>query len=174
MKIYKKIIVTLVLLFICTQMIVAQEAIRKVENVTILNLNGEEAQIPYWGEKNLLIFYVDPDRAGQNQKFTDELEQSKRAEGKNLFGLGVMNLKDAPFIPNKLARTMADKRTEKNKALILSDEKRILSTEWELGDCNNKFVTLLINRDGEIVYIKKGEFTEDDKVEFLTLIDIMK
>lgn len=174
MKIYNKIIVILTIALLYPKIADAQDPIRKVENITILNLKGDEAQIPYWGEKNLLIFYVDPDRAGQNQKFTDELESSKRAEGENLVGMGVMNLKDAPLIPNKLARTMAEKRTEKNKAVVLSDEGRILSTEWELGDCNNKFVTLLINREGEIVYIKKGEFTEDDKIEFLTLIDIMK
>ncbi|MFI3288548.1 MAG: hypothetical protein SNH55_02295 [Rikenellaceae bacterium] len=152
----------------------AEEVIRKVENVTILNLNGEEAQIPYWGEKNLMLFYVDPDRANQNQNYTDELERSKRAEGENLVGMGIMNLKDAPFIPNRLARAMANKRTEKNHAIVLSDEGRILATEWELGDCNNKFVSILVNRDGEIVYLKKGEFTPEEWEEFLLAIDTLK
>ncbi len=165
-------LITIALLNIGTTQ--AQEVIRKVDNVTVLNLDGEEAQIPYWGEKNLMLFYVDPDRANQNQQYTDELERSKRAEGVNLVGMGIMNLKDAPFIPNRLARTMANKRTEKNHALILSDENRTLATEWELGDCNNKFVSILINRDGEIVYVKKGEFTPEEWEEFLLVIDTLK
>lgn len=174
MKIYNKIIIALAAALICPKIADAQEPIRKVENVTILNLDGKETQIPHWGEKNLLIFYVDPDRAGQNQSFTDELESNKRTEGKNIFGMGVMNLKDAPFIPNKLARSMAEKRTAKNKALVLADEDRTLSTAWELGDCNNKFITLLLNRKGEIIYVKKGELTEEDKKEFYSVVESLK
>ncbi len=157
-----------------TTQLSAQEAIRKVENVVVKNLEGNATKIPHWGEKNLMIFYIDPDRAGQNQEFTYELEESKRAEGKNLVGMGVMNLKDAPFIPNGLARKMALKRTEKNGATVLSDEGNILSKEWKLGNCNNMFVAIIINRAGEIVFIKKGEFSETDKEEFYEMIDLMK
>ncbi len=167
-----RIIITLIATTILSIGVInAQDVIHKVENVTILDLKGKPAQIPYWGEKNLMLFYVDPDRANQNQELTDELERSKRAEGKNLIGLGIINLKDAPFIPNQLARAMAYKRTEKNKAIVLSDENNILSSEWELGDCNNKFVSMIINRDGELVYIKKGEFTLEEWEEFLVVID---
>ncbi|MFI3269368.1 MAG: hypothetical protein SNG14_01735 [Rikenellaceae bacterium] len=157
-----------------TTQLSAQEVIRKVENVVVKNLEGNAAKIPHWGEKNLMIFYIDPDRAGQNQEFTYELERSKRAEGENLVGMGIMNLKDAPFIPNGLARRMALKRTEKNGATVLSDEGNILSNEWKLGNCNNMFVVLMINRAGEIVFIKKGELSETDKEEFYEVIDLMK
>ena len=43
---------------------------RKVSDVTLLDLNGDPTQLPYWGEKNLLIFYIDPDRHKQNEDFT--------------------------------------------------------------------------------------------------------
>ncbi len=154
----------------------AQEAnvIRKVENVELKNLLGNPAQIPYWGEKNLMIFYIDPDRAGQNQDFTDELERSKRAEGDNLVGMGIMNLKDAPFIPNALARKMAHKRTEKNKAVVLSDEGRVISEAWGLGDCNNLFVSIFVNRAGEILFIRKGEFSEKDKADFFEIMELLR
>lgn len=33
---------------------------RKVSDVTLLDLNGDPTQLPYWGEKNLMIFYIDP------------------------------------------------------------------------------------------------------------------
>ena len=83
---------------------------RKVSDVTLLDLNGDPTQLPYWGEKNLMIFYIDPDHHKQNEDFTTDMEENHRVEGENLFGFGVMNLKDAPMIPNGMARNMARKR----------------------------------------------------------------
>ena len=76
---------------------------RKVSDVTLLDLNGDPTQLPYWGEKNLMIFYIDPDHHKQNEDFTTDMEENHRVEGENLFGFGVMNLKDAPMIPNGMA-----------------------------------------------------------------------
>ena len=53
----------------------AQTLPRKVSNVEVLNLEGKPARLPYWGEKNLMIFYVDPDRHKQNNDFTVEMEE---------------------------------------------------------------------------------------------------
>ena len=38
----------------------AQELPRKVNNVEVLDLDGNPAKLPHWGEKNLMIFYVAP------------------------------------------------------------------------------------------------------------------
>lgn len=80
-----------------------------------------------------MIFYVDPDRHKQNNDFTLELERTHRAESENIYGFGIMNLKDAPMVPNGMARNMAKKRTEKNGALVLADQERVLSTTWGAG-----------------------------------------
>ena len=77
----------------------AQELPRKVNNVEVLDLDGNPAKLPHWGEKNLMIFYVDPDRHKQNNDFTVELEENHRAQSDNIFGFGVMNLKDAMKAP---------------------------------------------------------------------------
>jgi len=58
----------------------AQELPRKVDNVEVLDLDGNPAKLPHWGEKNLMIFYVDPDRHKQNNDFTIELEENHRAQ----------------------------------------------------------------------------------------------
>ena len=52
---------------------------RKVSNVEVLDLEGKPVTLPYWGEKNLMIFYVDPDHHKQNEDFTVELEKNHRA-----------------------------------------------------------------------------------------------
>lgn len=154
--------------------VAAQELPRKVNNVEVLDLDGKPVKLPHWGEKNLMIFYVDPDRHKQNQAFTEELEANHRAESDNIYGFGVMNLKDAPLVPNGMARNMARKRTEKNGATVLADQDRILSRAWQLGDCNNQFVLLIVSKEGELIFLRKGELTEADKEAFYETIEKCK
>src|SRR5574344_1449463 len=132
-------LIAVMLVAICaTSALQAQTLPRKVSNVEVLNLDGKAVKLPHWGEKNLMIFYVGPDHHKQNNDFTVDLEKNHRAERKNLYGFGVMNLKDAPMVPNGMARSMAKKRTESNHAVVLADQNRVLSTAWWLGDCNNQ------------------------------------
>ena len=138
----------------------AQELPRKVDNVEVLDLDGNPAKLPHWGEKNLMIFYVDPDRHKQNNDFTIELEEN--------------HLKDAPMVPNGMARNMAKKRTAKNGALVLADQDRILSKAWELGDCNNQFVLMIVSKEGELVFLRKGVLSEQDKADFYETIEKYK
>ena len=166
-----KVIAMLAAFALTASAVQAQELPRKVENVKLLDLEGNAAKLPYFGEKNLMIFYVDPDRHKQNEDFTIELEQNHRADSENIYGFGVMNLKDAPMIPNGMARNMARKRTEKNGATVLADQERTLSTAWGLGDCNNKFVLMFVNKEGELVFLRKGELSEADKQEFYKVLD---
>lgn len=149
----------------------AQSLPRKVSNVEILDLAGQPAKLPYWGEKNLMIFYVDPDHHKQNEEFTVELEENHRAQGDNIYGFGIINLGDAPMIPNRIARNMARKRTEKNGATVLADQDRVVSKAWELGDCNNQFVLMIVSKEGELVFLRKGVLSEEDKAAFYETIE---
>ena len=156
---------------LCVSAAAAQELPRKVNNVEVLDLAGKPPGLPYFGEKNLMIFYVDPDHHRQNSDFTDELERNHRAEGDNLYAFGVMNLKDAPMVPNGMARSMAKKRTETNGAVVLADQDRTLSTAWGLGDCNNPFVLMLVSKEGELVFLRKGPLSEQDIEAFYETVD---
>ena len=147
---------------------------RTVSNVEVLDLEGKPATLPYWGEKNLMIFYVDRDHHKQNEDFTIELEQNHRAESDKIYGFGVMNLKDAPMVPNGMARSMARKRTETNGATVLADQTRALSTAWNLGDCNNKFVLMFVTKEGELVFLRKGILSDADKEAFYEVLDSYK
>ncbi len=156
-----------------TLSVVAQNPVtpKRVNNVTLESLTGEPATLPMWGEKNLLIFYVDPDHPSQNASFTEEMEEKHLAAGDNIYGFGILNLKDAPLVPNSLACKLANNRTKKNGATVLADKDRLLQKAWGLGDCNNFFVMILVSKEGELVYVHKGEYTEEDKVEFFRAID---
>lgn len=141
----------------------------KVENMEIVDLFNEPTKLPMWGEKHLLIFYVDPDRYNQNNEFTVELEENHAAEGEDIYGFGIVNLKDT-WLPNNIIRSLARKRTEKNKAVIITDEDRSIAKKWGLGDCNNYFIIMFVTKEGELVYCKKGQHTEKDKAEFYEFI----
>lgn len=168
----KKLLLTLVAL-VTVVSLSAQGNHKKLENVELCNLKKEPAMLPWWGEKHLLIFYVDPDRHKQNEDFTIEIEENHVAEGENIEGFGVLNLKDT-MLPNGIVRTMARKRTEKNGATVLADTDRTLAKAWDLGDCNNQFVLMLVSKDGEMLYLRKGELTEEDKKEFYRVVKLYR
>ncbi len=144
---------------------------RKVDNPQITDLKNSPSQLPHWGEMNLLIFYADPDHPSQCADFCKDMEDNHRAAGDNIYGLGIVNLKDAPLLPNAIVRKIAYNRTKKNGATILADPDRIIPTQWGLGDCNNKFTMILISKEGELVYYHKGEFTKEDEIEFYKAIE---
>ena len=148
----------------------AQEPSHKVENVTLRGLDGSKQSLPMFGQKHLIIFYVDPDRHKQNEAFTIDMEVNHRAEGEDIVGFGVLNLKDT-MLPNGIVRTMARKRTEKNGALVLADEERALATAWGLGDCNNLFTLIFVTKEGEIAFLRKGELGEADQKAFYEVVD---
>ncbi|MDE5708392.1 MAG: hypothetical protein K2I32_02905 [Alistipes sp.] len=162
-----------VVLALSAQVATAQETPRKVSNVEVLNLDGDPAMLPHWGEKNLLIFYVDPDRHKQNEEFVADMEENHRAAGDNLYGFGVINLADTGM-PNWLVRSIARKRTAKNGATVLADQTHALSTAWELGDCNNQFVLMLVSKEGELVFVRKGILSEADIAAFYETVEKYK
>ena len=55
-----KVIAMLAALSLTASAAMAQGLPRKVNNVEVLDLDGKPTKLPYWGEKNLMIFYVDP------------------------------------------------------------------------------------------------------------------
>lgn len=142
----------------------------KVENVELKGLNNEPMMLPFFGERNIIFFYIDPDKHKQNEELTYEMERRHTATGPNIEGFGVLNLKDT-MLPNGLIRMMTRKRTEKNKAIVLTDDNRTLARAWGLGDCNNCFALIVVNKQGELVYCKKGELTKEEQEEFFEFIE---
>ncbi len=145
----------------------------KAVPIELRDTSNKPVPVPFLGEKHLLIFYPDPDHAFQNSAFTDYLEDHP-IDSPNIFGFGVVNLKDAPLLPDVLIRGMIRNKVRKTGALILTDPDRTLSTQWQLGDVNNLFTLIFVTKDCDIVYVKKGKMDEADTKEFFALIDQYK
>ncbi|MBR2961439.1 MAG: hypothetical protein IKC42_00190 [Alistipes sp.] len=153
---------------------VAAPVPHKVENLTLKSLTGEAITLPKFGEKNLLIFYIDPDAGipfgNANMRFTDEIEKSGVTSGKNLFGFGILNTGDTA-LGEKMVCKAANKRTEKNNGTVLNDPDHIVSTRWQLGNCNGKCVIMIVSKEGELVYLLTEKVTPEDKAEFYKTIE---
>ena len=148
----------------------AQSLPRRIRNMEVQDLDGNKARLPWWGEKNLLIFYVDPEVPKQNHDFITWLEETKRIEGPNIEGFGIVNLKDAVY-PNSLVRKIADARTAKNGATIVCDPDHWVSSAWRLGNCDNQFCIMIVSKAGELVYLHKGEMSKEEQQRFIEIAD---
>ena len=166
----KALLMALVAIFALSTTADAQSLPRRIRNMEVQDLDGNKARLPWWGEKNLLIFYVDPEVPKQNHEFVSWIEENKRLAGPNIEGFGIVNLKDAAY-PNSLVRKIADARTAKNGATIVCDPDHWVSSAWRLGDCNNIFCILLVTKEGELVYVSKGEMSEEEQQRFLEIAD---
>lgn len=173
----KKLFMLVAMLFIALTVAAQTDNLpRKVENVTIKDISGNDVKIPYFGEKNLMIFYVDPDsylKGGRNKKLSDELEENKKAQGPALYGFGIMNFPDTR-LPKGMVRNMARKRSEKNGATILDDDQHLLLKKWGLGDCDNKFVLMIVSKEGELVYCAKENLDDAGVENFYKIVEKYK
>jgi|GEM_PF-140621 len=141
----------------------AGPAKKKVSAVKIYDASNEPAEMPYFGKKHLLIFYVDPDHANQNKEFRENLEKNQ-IDSPNIYGFGIVNLKDAPMLPNSIVRAMIRKKVKQTGAAIYTDPDRILSKAWDLGDCNDQFVLLFVKRGKTYVCIKPSMFRPSKQI----------
>lgn len=173
----KKLFMLVAMLFIALTVAAQTDNLpRKVENVNIKDISGNDVKIPYFGEKNLMIFYVDPDsylKGGRNKKLSDELEENKKAQGPALYGFGIMNFPDTR-LPKGMVRNMARKRSEKNGATILDDDQHLLLKKWGLGDCDNKFVLMIVSKEGELVYCAKENLDDAGVENFYKIVEKYK
>lgn len=145
----------------------------KVPNVELTDLDKNPTKIPFYGEKHMMIFYVDPDAHKQNKQFQEDIETNGKATSPNIQGYAILNLKDTG-LPNGIVRSMAEKRTKGKPAINLADPNHALRDAWNLGDVNGKFCLLFVTKEGELVYFRAGEFTDQDIREFYAICDKYK
>ena len=167
---------TLLLLVIPTTMMAQKQTATvgsKVKQIAIRDSNDQSIPLPGFGEKHLLIFYPDPDHASQNKSFTDYLEEHP-INSDNIMAYGIVNLKDAPMMPNSIVRAIIRNKVKKTGANIYTDPEHLLRDGWGLGDVNNLFTILFVTKEGEIAFLHKGEMSKKDIEEFFRVINQYK
>lgn len=140
-----------------------------VKNVSIRDANDKPATIPFFGQRVITIFYTDADVSDQNDPFADYLKAADLPEDKHK-GIGIANLKDAPWKPNSLIRAIIRSKIEKYDATILTDPDLTLAKSWNLGNCDELSVVIVIDKAGKVQYVKKGALSKAEMEKVLTLI----
>lgn len=147
----------------------------KVSNVQLRDSKDNPSWIPHLGKKVVTIFYTDPDEADQNDPASNYLK-AKDYSKDNYAGIGIVNMKDAPWKPNTIIRAMVRKKEGQFPgAIFLTDPDHLLKNAWGLGNCDDKAAVLIIGKDKKVYYFKKGavpssEFAQMDKI----INDLMK
>jgi hypothetical protein len=143
-----------------------------VQSIKLTNLNNSEIQIPDFGKKMLFIVYLDPDVEGITDELTDAVNKKGYPQAR-LGALGVVNCKDT-WIPDKAiitkARFMQKKYPESE---ILLDKSSTLKTNWNIGDCNNVAVIMIVGQDKKIKFIKKVKTKEEARIQISIIIKLL-
>jgi len=143
-----------------------------VQSIKLTNLNNSEIQIPDFGKKMLFIVYLDPDVEGITDELTDAVNKKGFPSAK-LGALGVVNCKDT-WIPDKAIITKTrfmQKRYPKSE--ILLDKSSSLKNGWNLGDCNNLAVVMIVGHDGKIKFLQKIKTKEDAQIQLPVIIQLL-
>ena len=115
------------------------------------------------------LFYVDPDHPSQNKEFRNYFKKHPFTN-ENIDSYGIVNLKDAPLLSNSLLRFMIRKEIAGTQAYVYNDPDRTLSRAWKLGNVNNKFVVLWVNKEQVIEFFKAGQLTPEEVEQVHALI----
>lgn len=142
---------------------------QKVCPVTIYDAYNKPLSLPSLGKKHLLLFYVDPDHPSQNKEFRNYFKKHP-VTNENIDAYGIINLKDAPLLANSLLRFMIRKEIAGTQAYVYNDPDRELSRAWKLGNVNNKFVVLWVNKEQVIEFFKAGQLTPEEVEQIHALI----
>jgi len=139
-----------------------------VTSPELRDANDAPSTLPDLGNKVLAIFYTDADVADLNDPLADAIK-AKAFDEAFYRGLGVANLADSKA-PNFLIRKIIRGKIEKYKSTILTDPDRVLPAAWELGDCNNTSVFVLIGKDKRVKRIQSGAIRGADIDAIVELI----
>ncbi|MGE5412127.1 MAG: YtfJ family protein, partial [Clostridiales bacterium] len=137
------------------------------------DVNNSETSIPFLGEKVVVIFYVDPDVQDLTNPLSDALDAEKFPLDKFAV-IGIANCKDT-WLPNAVIRMKARHKQERYpRSLILLDYEHILSQQWNLGECNNKLLAIVIGKDLKIKYLRRLSSIDESRQSIPDFLETIK
>jgi hypothetical protein len=136
-----------------------------LEPVKLADVDDEPADIPDFGKKVLVIFYNDADRADLNDPLADAIKAAN-FDPELHRGIGIANLKDSKA-PNFIIRGVIRGKIEKYDSTILTDPDLRLPKAWDMGDCNNDSIVMLVGKDGKLERTQRGGVRDEDITDWV-------
>ena len=151
----------------------AQNIVGKmVGTVKLSDPNNDPKDLPYIGEKVIMVLYTDPDVKDVNDPLSDAVKAKNYPKDK-YSGIGIANCKDT-WIPNAGIRMKArQKEKQFPGSVIMLDTDLILPKAWGLSDCNEAGVIVVIGKDKKVKYIKYIKSQDESKASIAEVIKII-
>ena len=143
------------------------------KEVTLSGENGGLVDGSAWNSSMLkgkvsVLFYVDPDKKGDNDKFIDALHQ-KQYDRTKYGSVAIINLK-ATWLPNfAIEKKLKAKQKEFPHTVYAKDKTKYLVKEWELADDSAN--VLIFDKQGKLLYQHTGEMSKEDMQKAFALIE---
>ena len=166
----KKIATTLLLASLSTWALTLGEI---PKNITLSGENGGKINGDAWHSSMLkkkvyVLFYVDPDKKGDNEAFIDALHK-KNYDLEKYGSVAIINLK-ATWLPSfAIEKKLESKQQELPHTLYIKDKTKYLVQEWALVDDASN--VLVFNKDGNVIYQHEGLITEEEMPNIFALIE---
>lgn len=140
-----------------------------VHDVKILTLQGDTISLPYFKEKNLLLFYADPSKPNENQDIRNYF-QSHPVNSSHIASYGIINMAAAPAIPNNIIIKRAQKAVAGSQRKVYIDPKSYLPKEWHLNGAMRNGAIIAVNKEGVIDFCKIGQLDSADRSNMLSVL----
>jgi predicted transcriptional regulator len=146
---------------------------KSVFNLQLQDSKDKPAMIPFLGEKVVTLFYTDPDVGDINDPLSDALKSKKFSDDKYK-GMGIVNCKDT-WLPNSAIRMAVAKKEKKYPgAIILMDKSGLVSKNWNLGECDDYAVVIIVGKDKKIKYAKSIKTAAESQAMINPVINIIE
>jgi Predicted transcriptional regulator len=152
----------------------AQASVGKsVANVKILNSKDQQASLPHFGERVLVIFYTDPDVKDVNDALSSALK-AKGFPADKYSGIGIANCK-VTWIPNAAIRMKARQKEQQFPgSIVMIDDAEKLKSSWGLGDCDGKGVVIVVGKDTKIKLLRYVKSEEESKAMIAQVLKLVQ
>jgi predicted transcriptional regulator len=125
---------------------------KPVQSVILRDANDNSMAIPNMDKSVVVIFYTDPDEKDVNEPLSNAIK-AKNYPKEKYAGVGIGNCADT-WLPNSAIRIAArQKEKQYPGSVIMIDSGHILAKTWNLGDCNDKGVVIIIGKDQKVKYL---------------------
>ena len=146
---------------------------KTVANVKIKTPDDKASNIPFMGEKVLVIFYTDPDVKDVNDALSDAIK-AKNYPREKYTGIGIANCEDT-WLPNSMIRYAGrQKQSKYPSSVIMVDDDHILSKSWDLGNCDEIGFVLIIGKDMKVKFAKAVKTQAESKAIISSVISILE
>ncbi len=143
------------------------------KEVTLSGKNGGLVDGQPWSssmlkDKVYVLFYVDPDKKGDNDKFIDALHK-KQYDRSKYGSVAIINLK-ATWLPNfAIEQKLKSKQKKFPQTTYAKDKTKYLVKEWGLADDSANVV--VFDKNGKVLYTHTGPFSKEQMEEVFTIIE---